>query len=460
VIDLSSSIAKPDFVREYLRLTPKSSTLYERAQKSLPDGNTRHTYLFRPRPLYIQKGDGCRIFDVDGNELFDFANNMGALILGHNNANVARAVKDAVEQSGCFAAPTRSEIELAEMMCEAIPCAETIRFTVTGTEATMTAIRAARAYSAREKIAKFEGHYHGTHDYAQVSTYPNLDRAGTPSSPTALPDSAGIPSNVVDSVIVLPWNNIHSCEKIIKEHKDELAGVILDPIANGSGIIPPKDGFLAALRECTETNDVLLIFDEVISGFRLAYGGAQEFYNVTPDMATYGKIIGGGYPAGAVAGRREIMQVFGSGGAEPKVRHYGTFNAQPIAMRAGTETLKQLKPELYEKIGNSARLIKTEIEKTLADEHIQGCVSAAGSLLYLIHFGIEDLTNIRDRRKEHRELVWQFGLGSICQGVYFVPSRSSNVSAAFSPKDIASAIEKMKTVLIAMKPLFESRQIS
>ena len=448
-----------DFVTEYLQMTPKSSALFGRAQKSLPGGNTRHTYLFKPRPLYVEKGYGCRIIDADGNELFDFVNNMGALILGHNNAAVVKAVKGAIDQGDSFGAPTHYEIELAEIMCEAVPCAERVRFLVTGTEATMTALRAARAYSGKERIGKFEGHYHGTHDYAQVSTHPSFDRVGSPSSPAAVPDSAGVPGDVVKSIIVLPWNDLPACETIIREHKDELAAVILDPIANGSGVIPPKDEFLKGLRECTEANGILLIFDEIISGFRIAYGGAQECYRVTPDMATYGKIIGGGYPAGAVVGTEEIMQVFdGSKGAEPKVKHYGTFNAQPLAMVAGVATLTQLKPELYEKIGNFAKQVKIEIEKTLADQHIKGCVSNAGSFLYLIHFGVDELTNFRDLKSEDRELVSQFGLGSICKGVYFVPSRSANVSAAFTAKDISLAIEKMKNVLGEMKPLFEEKK--
>jgi len=448
-----------DLSEQYVDLTSRSSALYERASRVMPSGNTRHTYFFKPRPFYVKSASGCKIVDVDGNERYDFVNNMGVLILGNNHPKVLEAIKTAIEHGIGFGAPTELEIELAEMMHKAIPCAERVRFTVTGTEATMTAIRAARAYTRKEKIAKFEGHYHGTHDYAQVSTRPTLGEAGLSSSPSAVPDSMGIPRAVVESMLVLPWNDFHACEALIREHRRDLAAVIVDPIANASGVVPPKDGFLKALRECTEENDVLLYFDEVLSGFRLAYGGAQEYHGVVPDLATYGKIIGGGFPVGAVVGREDIMQVFSiTSSVEPMVKHYGTFNAHPVTMAAGIATLKELKPEVYEKLNTFAQRIKAEIDGTLRDEGVVGHVSVAGSFMYLIHFGINDITNVRDKMQEDGELAWHFGLGLVCEGVYLVPAHSSNLSAAFSNDDVSHAISIMKTVLAQMRPLFEKKR--
>lgn len=447
-----------DLLERYTTKTPGACALFQRAQKTFPGGNTRHTYLYEPYPIYIKHGIGCRIIDVDGNEYYDLTNNMGPLILGHNDPRVVEAVNSVVAMGDSFAAPTALEIELGEMLCDAIPCAERVRFTVTGTEATMTALRATRAFTGRSKIAKFEGHYHGTHDYAQISTHPTQEQAGSPTAPTSLPDSMGLPSGIVDSVVVLPWNDFPACEAVIKKNSRQLASIILDPIANGSGIIPPEDGFLNSLKECAEQYDVLLVFDEIVSGFRLAYGGAQEAYKVVPDLATYGKIIGGGYPAGAVAGRADVMEVFNSKPGPAKVKHYGTYNAQPISMAAGIATLSQLKPQIYEKIGSEAQLIKKEIESTLEDLHLEGCVSVAGSMLYLIHFGIEQMRNPRDVFREDRESTWKFALGSICSGVYFVPGRSGNVSAAFGSEDIKSCTDSMNHVIRELAPEIRRKQ--
>ena len=442
-----------DFSSEYMRLTSKSSALAARASQVMPAGNTRHTYVFQPRPFYASRAYGCKIVDVDGNERFDFLNNMGVLILGNNHPSVVDAVKKAVEQGIGFAAPTEPEIRLAEAVCEAVPCADKVRFTVSGTEATMMAMRALRAYSGRDLIAKFEGHYHGTHDYAQVSTWPSPKGAGRSSSPRAVPDSKGIPRAALSTMLVLPWNNFDACETLIRRNKRKLAAIMLDPIANASGVIPPKDDFLRALRECTEENGVLLYFDEVLSGFRLAYGGAQAHYNVVPDLATYGKIIGGGFPIGAVAGKNEIMQVFSpSGNAKPKVSHSGTFNGHPVTMAAGIATLNELKPDVYQRLNSYAQTIKTEIEEALEGMNIVGHVSVAGSFMYLIHFGIKEMTNVRDKLREDIQLTTQFGLGSICDGIYLLPAHSCNLSAAFTDDDITQSIEIMKKVLRKIKP--------
>ena len=440
-----------NFAEEYIAQTPRSSALFERANKVMPSGNTRDTVFFKPRPLYVAKANGCKIVDVDGNVLYDFVNNMGVLILGNNHPKVTEAVKTALEFGAGYGGPTELEIELAEIMCEASPCAKKVRFTVSGTEATMTAIRAARAFTGRETVAKFEGHYHGTHDYAQVSTRLTLDKAGSSSAPIATPDSFGIPSAAINTMLILPWNDYHACETLIKRHKRKLAAVMLDPIANASGVIPPTDQFLKGLRECTEENDILLYFDEVLSGFRLAYGGAQEYYGVLPDMATYGKIIGGGFPVGAIAGREDVMQLFGQAkNTEPKIRHLGTFNAHPVTMAAGIATLRELKPEVYQRLNSYAQRIKTEIEAYLADKRITGYVSTAGSFIYLIHFGIKHMTNVRDKIRENKELAWQFAIGAICNGVYLTPAHSNNISSAFSDEDITDAIGRMKGVLEKM----------
>ncbi|MBI4593373.1 MAG: aminotransferase class III-fold pyridoxal phosphate-dependent enzyme, partial [Candidatus Rokubacteria bacterium] len=301
-------------LNEYLAKTARSRTLFEEALAVMPGGNSRTTTFFDPYPFYVQRGQGATIWDADGVARLDFNGNYTSLILGHAPPEVVKAAQEAAAQGLSFPGPTEHEIRLAEMLTRRIPSLEAVRFTNSGTEATMNAVRAARAFTGRAKIAKFEGAYHGTHDWVLVSVSPELKAAGGRRHPKPVAWSAGVPPAVLKHTVVLPWNDAEACEQIIEKEAPSLAGVLVDPLLGIGGVIPPADGFLPRLRAVTERHGVLVIFDEVIS-FRVAWGGAQERSGVRPDLTTLGKIIGGGLPVGAFGGRRDVMAAFDPRGA-------------------------------------------------------------------------------------------------------------------------------------------------
>src|SRR5437588_8094028 len=292
----------------YRRTTPGSRALHERAERAMPGGTTRTTTYFDPYPLYLDHGEGCRVWDVDGTERIDMLGNYTAMILGHAHPKIVEAIRQQAARGTGFAAANPVEVKLAALLCERVPSLAAVRFCNSGTEATMFAMRLARAFTGRPKIARMEGGYHGTHDYAEVSTHPALSDAGPPDAPIARPDSRGTPKWVLENTVVLPFNNADAAETIIRREGSDLAAVILEPIIGAGGVIPATVEFLERLRSTTQELGILLIFDEVIS-LRLAPGGAQQMYGVTPDLTTMGKIIGGGLPVAAFGGRAAVMEV-------------------------------------------------------------------------------------------------------------------------------------------------------
>src|SRR6267143_3567469 len=290
---LCSQMIDPEKV--YRQTTHASRAMHERAVKVMPGGTTRTTTYFDPYPLYIDRGEGCRVWDADGTERIDFLGNYTAMILGHAHPKVVEAIRRQAARGTGFAAANPIEVELAALLCERVPSLDAVRFCNSGTEATMFPMRLARAFTGRPKIARMEGGYHGTHDYAEVSTHPLVSEAGPPEAPIPRPDSMGTPDWVLEQTVVLPFNHPDAAEAIIRRHGGELAAVILEPIIGAGGVIPATPEFLQRLRQVTEELRILLIFDEVIS-FRVAPGGAQQLYGVTPDLTTLGKIIGGGLP--------------------------------------------------------------------------------------------------------------------------------------------------------------------
>ena len=277
----------------YRQTTAGSGALHEKAVAVMPGGTTRTTTYFEPYPLYIERGEGCRVWDADGTERIDMLGNYTAMILGHAHPKVQEAIRKQAARGTGFAAANPIEVQLATLLCERVPSLDAVRFCNSGTEATMFAMRLARAFTGRPKIARMEGGYHGTHDYAEVSTHPALSEAGPPEAPIARPDSMGTPAWALEQTVVLPFNNPDAAEAIIRRESGELAAVILEPIIGAGGVIPATVEFLERLRNVTRELAILLIFDEVIS-FRVAPGGAQQLYGVTPDLTTLGKIIGGG----------------------------------------------------------------------------------------------------------------------------------------------------------------------
>ncbi len=346
-------------VDDYVARTPRSRALFERAVDSLPGGSTRTTVYTAPYPPYMESGAGLRLRDVDGNVYRDFLCNYTSLILGHAHPAVVAAVEAQVRRGSAFAAPTETEIELAEEIRRRLPSIDHLRFTSSGTEATMFAIRAARAHAGRWLIGIFDGHYHGTHDGVMT-------------------DTPGVPEMLSDLVIHLPWGDTAGVEQALQGREDELAAILIEPVQGAGGVRTPGPGFLPFLRAFTERTGALLIFDEIIS-FRLSPGGAQERFGVRPDLTTLGKIIGGGYPLAAFGGRADVMELFDARRAGA-VSHGGTFNGNPVAAAAGLATLRELTPETYERLDTLGERLRSAVAAAIERDGIDARVAAVGSL--------------------------------------------------------------------------------
>lgn len=377
-----------------------SRELYERAKKLMPGGVNSPIRAIDPYPFFIREGSGSKILDVDGNEYIDYCLAYGPLILGHKPSPVMKMIKNQLDKGIHFGAPCEAEIKLAEKIVGHVPSADMVRFVNSGTEATMNAIRLARAHTGREKILMFDGCYHGAHDHL-------LFKLGGMKSP-------GMPEHLKDTTIVTSFNNLASVEEIAKE--EDLAAIITEPVIGNSGCIPPVDGFLEGLKEVCDENDILLIFDEVITGFRLSLGGAQEYYGVKPDLTTLGKIIGGGFPIGAFSGPEEIMRKI-----EPEgdVYHAGTFSGHPISMAAGATTLREL--ERKNIIGKTTEYAE-EIAKIL-HEGSGLTVNQVGPMLQ-IFFTTEKVTTAEDVRSTKEDKFKKFWSELLKRNLFVAPART------------------------------------
>jgi len=352
----------------YESLTPASRALWERALGSLPGGNTRTTIFHDPYPVYVARGEGCRVWDADGVERIDFISNYTSLILGHCHPRVVDAVQRQATRLMSVAAPSELEIELAERIRERLPSVERIRFANSGTEATMLAFRAARAFTGRSKVAVFAGGYHGSHDYA----------ASIPADPFTSPGAPGVPNAVAETVVVAPFDDVDGTLAALDPHADELAAVIVEPVLGSGGVHPASGEFLAFLRELTRDAGALLVFDEIIS-FRIGYHGAQGRFGIAPDLTTFGKVIGGGLPVGAFGGRADVMALFDPR-VEGRITQGGTFNANPLTMAAGLATLDEMTPDRYEALEALALELKAKLESLFAEVGAPFSVTQAGSL--------------------------------------------------------------------------------
>lgn len=403
---------------EYCQRTPTSRQIHSLSKKFLPGGDTRSITYFKPYPFFTERAEGYRIFDVDGNSYVDFVNNYASLVHGHAHPKIIGALKAQLEKGWTYATGMKCQLELAEIICKRFPSIKKIRFCNSGTEGTMGAIRAARAYTGKDKILKMEGGYHGTHPTAEISTHPDIEKAGPADKPLSVPNGPGIPESVARKVLVVPFNNNEVAERIIRENKKDLAAVIVEPMMGAAGQIPPKDGYLKSLREATAAHDVLLIFDEVMTA-RLAVGGGQEFFDVTPDLTTLGKIIGGDLPVGAFGGRDDIMELFspeGNGG----IHHSGTFNGNALTMVAGMVTLKMLTSSAIDRINLLGNLLKNNIEKAFEEAEIAVQVTGAGSL-HNIHFTSEDVIDYRTASTSNKEAVKLLFFSLLSEGVFISP---------------------------------------
>ena len=379
-------------VSRYKASTPKSRELQEEASRYLPGGSSRGTSYFDPYPAFIDHGEGHYVYDVDGNRYLDFMINATSLIMGHANSLIVQALQEQAARGTAFSGPTEAQVRLAKILCDRLPSVDRIRFTNSGTEGTLMAVRVARAFTGRHKIAKFEGGYHGSHEYVSVSVRPPASKLD-PLGPTAIPEYPGQPPSVAQDVLVLPYNNLDASGRIIRKHKDELACVIMEVVASAFGYLPANPTFLSGIRELTRELGILLIFDEVQS-LRLAPGGAQELMGVVPDITALGKIIGGGMAAGAFGGREEIMALYDptEGGAD--IPHAGTFNANPMTMVAGEVTMSHLTPEVYDRLDRLGGMLREKLRAVFDELEVPAQVTGIGSF-YGIHFTQEEITNYR-----------------------------------------------------------------
>src|SRR5438445_4329592 len=407
-------------VDQYLDRNRRSQELSGRARAVLPGGVTRTSVFFAPYPPYIERGEGCRVTDVDGNERIDFSNNYTALVLGHCHPGVAAAVHAQVARGSAFAAPTRHEIALAQAIAERVPSIERIRFASSGTEAVMFALRLARAFTRRSKIAKAEGGFHGTSEYASVSVSPDVANAGPSAAPASVPATRGITDRVVDEVVVFPFNNADAAEALINRHRHDLAAVIVEPVLGSSGMIPASREFLQRLREATARHGILLILDEIIT-LRLARGGAQSLYGVSPDLTVAGKIIGGGYPVAAFGGRADVMALLDPEGGRPAIPQSGTFNGNPVGMVAGSATLAELTPAVYDRLNAMGEDLRARLRALFRRKGVSAQVTGTGSLLNL-HFTDLEVTDFRTMRTGDAGRVRLVFVGLVNEGIFLPPS--------------------------------------
>jgi len=358
----------------------KSALLYERAMRILPGGVSRNTVLRKPHPLYADHASGCRVTDIEGVERIDFANNMASLIHGHAHPAIVEAATEQMSRGSAFTLATEIEVRYAEHIVGRSDSFDKVRFVNSGTEAVMGMLKAARAFTGRHKIAKVEGAYHGLYDYAEISQTATPSNWGSEVRPEAVPVAFGTPPAVLDDVVVIPFNDPDRTIEILEIHRGSLAGVLLDPLPHRVGLVPASDAFIAALRDWTKDDGSLLLFDEVIT-FRSEYGGAQDSYEASPDLVALGKMIGGGFPVGAIAGRGDVMDVMNPLADKVLFPHSGTFSANPMTMTAGLVAMEMFDREAVAYVNSLARRAVDGIERAIVDTGVTACVTGGGSML-------------------------------------------------------------------------------
>jgi glutamate-1-semialdehyde 2,1-aminomutase len=418
----------------------RSQKMYDRALSSLPGGNTRTTVFMKPYPIYAARGEGCRVWDLDGTAFIDCINNFTSLIHGHAHPALIKAASDQLALGSAFGLPTQSEVELAELLASRLPSVDQLRFTNSGTEAVMMALKAARAFTGRPKIAKCEGAYHGSYDYAEVSLDPTPEQWGR-NAPVSVAYARGTPDNVLADVVAIPFNDTEAAVSLIREHGAELACVLIDPMPNRAGLAPADKAYVQALREVTREIGALLIFDEVIT-FRLGYAGAQGIWDIEPDLTTLGKIMGGGFPVGAVGGRKDVMAVFDPRPGKPMLPHGGTFSANPVTMRAGLAAMELLDHAAFARLDAMGEAVRSGISGAFRRHGVPGGTVGLGSLLK-IHFADRPVRDYRSAYLTEREAQRQavFNRGLLNRGVLAAGYGLMALSTPMLDADIDAIIE-------------------
>ncbi|MCP3981762.1 MAG: aspartate aminotransferase family protein [bacterium] len=430
-----------------------SAELFERAQKTLPGGVSRNTLLRKPHPSYVAHAAGCRVTDVEGVERIDFANNMASLIHGHAYPPVVEAVTEQLKHGTAFTLATEVEVEFAEYLCSRSEDFERLRFVNSGTEAVMGMIKASRAHTGRPMIAKVEGAYHGLYDFAEVSQTANPSNWGHADRPASVPVAHGTPATVLDSVIIIPFNDIERAIRRLDANADQIACVILDPMPHRVGLVPAADDYMHALHDWTRANGALLVFDEVIT-FRTEYGGFQERFHISPDLSALGKMIGGGFPVGAITGRAEVMEVMNPLQGTPLFPHSGTFSANPVTMTAGLTAMRDFDPDAVLRLNRLALRGVEGIRAAIDAAGVAGCVTGLGSM-FRVHFKAQPPSNHREAFNspdEARRL--QFMLDHLFDaGFLMINTCTAMLSTAMGEEEIdalvaavADGFEKLKAL--------------
>ena len=431
-------------IERYMEITSKSREAWEEAKQYLPGGDSRNSIFWSPYPIFVEEASGAHVVDADGTDRLDFIGTMTTLILGHGPEPVVDAVRGQLEQGLVYNAPNRHQVRLARLLCERIPSFDLVRFTNSGTEATLNTIRAARAFTGRSLIAKAEGGYHGSHDVVSVSVRVDPSKAGERLQPDALPATEGLADGVLDSVVVIPFNETGPAREILEQHKDDLAAVIVEPMLGSVGMLPATNEFLTMLREFATENGTVLIFDEVIS-FRIAPGGSQEYYGITPDMTSLGKIVGGGFAVGAFGGRQDIMDLYDPTNG-PRVAHAGTFNANPATMLAGAVTLEQLTPEVYRRLAEVTEYLRHGLREVGRELEVPVQVTGLGSL-FGIHFLDDTLVGYRDIAKSDSGFKHNVFLGLLNEGILMAPNLVGAVSTVIGEEEVDEFVGAFRRVL-------------
>lgn len=433
----------------------RSRELFERAQRSLAGGvGAQVRSLALPHPVYFDRGEGSKLYDVDGNEYVDYLLAYGPLILGHCPPPVVETVSEQLARGTAFGAPHETIVALAEKLVEIVPCYEMVRFNNSGSEAVQAVQRLARAFTGKSKIIKFEGHYHGWYDNIYISHLPEaLSMIGLPHAPWAVLGSPGQPESVLQDIVVLPWNDLEVVERTLKARAHEIAAIITEPIMSNCGVIPPNEGYLEGLRRLTAEHEVLLIFDEVITGLRVGLHSAQGHFGVTPDLSIIGKALGAGYPIISWGGRREIMQLI----AERQVVHAGTFNANPLCATAALATLTELARDdggVYDRMTTLATRLKDGIAERAESHEIPVRLQGIGPFFGLSFRDPEvPITNFREALEEYPGRYPRFRLALLERGVHIFPSEKGlwYLSTAHTEQDIARTLDSVDGALAALE---------
>lgn len=418
-----------------MRSYDQSIEAFKKAKEILPGGVNSPVRAFKSvkmDPIFMERGKGSKIYDIDGNEYIDYVLSWGPLILGHTNDTVVEGIKKIAELGTSFGAPTLVETELAELVIERVPSIEMVRMVSSGTEATMSALRLARGYTGRNKILKFEGCYHGHGDSLLI-------KAGSGVATLGLPDSPGVPEGVAKNTITVPYNDLESVRFAFEQFGDDIAGLIVEPVAGNMGVVPPLPGFLEGLREITSEYGAVLIFDEVMTGFRVGYNCAQGYYNVTPDITCLGKVIGGGLPVGAYGGKKEIMEQIAPSGP---IYQAGTLSGNPLAMTAGLATLSQLTPETYTEFERKADILEAGLKAAAEKYDIPHTINRAGSMIG-IFFTNQEVTNYELAKTSDLEFFASYYREMANEGVFLPPSQFEGLflSTAHSDEDLQKTIQ-------------------